>query len=60
MEDWYTMEQQIRDRLAEARSASRWRVPDATAKARPFRLIQWVWARAVHVPLELSFLIRGR
>lgn len=63
-EDWYTVEQQIRDRLTEARAAARIRGLTqglAPAARRPhsvgitiIRLANWVLARAMQLPLELS------
>ncbi len=61
-EDWYTVEQQIRDRLTEARAAARIRALTeelAPTARRPtsvgiIRLASWVLARAMQLPLELS------
>ena len=61
-ENWYAIEQQIRDRLSEARAAARIRA--LTQKAAPtarrqnriamIRLANRAWARAMQLPLELS------
>ncbi len=63
-EDWYTVEQQIRDRISEARAAARVRTltqKRAPTARRPnsvgitiIRLANWVLARAMPLPLELS------
>ncbi len=63
-EDWYTVEQQIRDRLTEARTAARIRSLSqglAPAARRPhsvgtafIRFASWVWARARELPPEGS------
>ena len=63
-EDWYTVEQQIRDRLTDARAAARMRPLTQklalTARRRNsvgitiIRLANWVLARAMQLPLELS------
>ena len=62
--DWYTVEQQIRDRLTEARAAAQIRT--LTQKLAPrarrpnsvgitiIRLANWVLARAMQLPLEIS------
>jgi hypothetical protein len=63
-ENWYAVEQQVRDRLTEARAAARIRA--LTQKVAPtgrrpnsvgiamIRLANRAWARAVQLPLELS------
>jgi|HubBroStandDraft_6_1064221.scaffolds.fasta_scaffold885922_1 hypothetical protein len=63
-ENWYALEQQIRDRLTEARAAARIRT--LTAKLAPtarrpnaagttiVRLANWVLGRPMRSPLELS------
>ena len=63
-ENWYAVEQQIRDRLTDARAAARIRT--LTQKLAPtarrqnsvgitiIRLANWVLARAMQLPLELS------
>jgi len=63
-ENWYAVEQQIRDRLTDARAAARIRT--LTQKLAPtarrqysvgitiVRLANWVLARAMQLPLELS------
>ena len=63
-ENWYAVEQQIRDRLTDAREAARIRA--LTRKLGPtarrpnsvgitiIRLANWVLARAMQLPLELS------
>jgi hypothetical protein len=63
-ENWYAVEQQVRDRLIEARAAARIRA--LTQKAAPtargpnstgiaiVRPANWTWARAVQLLLELS------
>lgn len=63
-EYWYTVEQQVRDRLTEARAAARIRTMTqklAPTARRPnsvgitiIRLASWVLARAMQLPLELS------
>ena len=63
-ENWYAVEQQIRDRLTEARARARtWTMTQGPTPAarRPHAvgitiilLGSWVWARAVQLPLELS------
>ena len=62
-EDWY-LEQQIRDRLTEARAAARIRIPTQKLAPTPrrqnsvgitiIRLSNWVLARAMQLSLELS------
>jgi hypothetical protein len=61
-ENWYAVEQQVRDRLAEARAAARIRA--LTQKAAPtarrrngiamIRLANWTSACAMQLALELS------
>lgn len=63
-ENWYAVEQQVRDRLSEARAAARIRALTqklAPTARRPnsvgitiIRLANWVLARAMQLPLELS------
>ena len=63
-ENWYAVEQQVRDRLTEARAAARIRTLTqklAPTARRPnsvgitiIRLANWVLARAMQLPLELS------
>ena len=63
-ENWYPVEQQVRDRLSEARAAARIRALTqklAPTARRPnsvgitiIRLVNWVLARAMQLPLELS------
>ena len=62
-ENWYALEQQIRDRLTEARAAARIRTLTANAPTarRPnaagttiVRLANWVLGRPMRSPLELS------
>ena len=63
-ENWYAVEQQIRDRLTEARAAARIRTLTqklAPTARRPnsvgitiIRLASWVLARAMQLPLVLS------
>ena len=63
-EAWYLVEQQIRDRLTEARAAARLRTPTqkpAQTGRRPnsvgitiIRLANWVLARAMQLSLGLS------
>jgi len=63
-ENWYAVEQQIRDRLTEARAAARiWTLTQklALTARRPnsvgitiIRLANWVLARAMQLPLELA------
>jgi hypothetical protein len=63
-ENWYAVEQQIRDRVTEARAAARTRTLIhglAPSARRPysitiafFRLASWVLARALGLPLKLS------
>ncbi len=63
-ENWYAIEQDIRDRLTEARAAARFRTVTqklASTKRRPNvigitinRLANWVLARTMRLPLELS------
>ena len=63
-ENWYAIEQQIRDRLTEARAGARtWTLTGGLVPAarRPhavgitiIRLGSWVLARAMQLPLELS------
>ena len=63
-ENWYAVEQQVRDRLSEARAAARIRALTqklAPTARRPnsvgitiIRLASWVLARAMQLPLELS------
>ena len=63
-ENWYPVEQQVRDRLSEARAAARIRALTqklAPTARRPnsveitiIRLANWVLARAMQLPLELS------
>jgi len=62
-EDW-DLEQQIRDRLTEARAAARIRIPTQKLAPTPrrqnsvgitiIRLSNWVLARAMQLSLELS------
>ena len=63
-ENWYALEQQIRDRLTEARAAARIRTltanlaptarrPNATGTT-IIRLANWVLGRAMRSPRELS------
>ena len=59
-ENWYAVEQQVRDRLTEARAAARVRTLTrglAPTARRPhfvgtafIRLVSWVWARAMESP----------
>jgi hypothetical protein len=61
-EDWYTVEQQVRDRLTEARAAARiWTLtPKLAPTARHLnvvgitiiRLANWVLARAMRSPVD--------
>jgi len=63
-ENWYAVEQQVRDRLNEARTAARIRALTqrlAPTARRPnsvgttlMRVARWVWARAMPLPRELS------
>ena len=63
-EDWYTVEQQIRDRLTEGQAAARIRTltqkfPSTARRSNSvgitiIRLANWVLARAMRLPLELS------
>ena len=63
-ENWYAVEQQVRDRLSEARAAARIRALTqklAPTARRPnsvgitiIRVTSWVLARAMQLPLELS------
>ncbi len=63
-ENWYAVEQQIRDRLNEARAAARTRAliqKLAPTARRPnsvgitiIRLANWILARAMQLPRELS------
>ena len=63
-ENWYELEQRIRDRLTEARAAARVRTLTqrvAPTARRPnsvgitiIRLANWALARAMQLPLELS------
>ncbi len=63
-EDWYTVEQQVRDRLTEARAAGRIRTlpPKLAPTARRpnvvgitiIGLANWVLARAMRSPVDLS------
>ena len=63
-ENWYAIEQQIRDRLTEARAAARtWSLIHGLAPSarRPYSitvtfipLASWVLARALGLPLKLS------
>ena len=63
-ENWYAVEQQVRDRLSEARAAARIRALTqklAPTARRPnyvgitiIRLANWVSARAMRLPPELS------
>ena len=63
-ENWYAVEQQIRDRLTDARAAARIRALTqklAPTARRPnyvgitiIRLANWVLARAMQLALELS------
>jgi hypothetical protein len=58
-ENWYAAEQQVRDRLTEARAAARIRTltrglqPKARRPhfigAAVIRLVSWVWARAIEL-----------
>jgi len=70
-EDWYTVEQRVRDRLTEARAAARIRTmtqelaPTARCPSSVgitiIRLARRVLARAMQAPLELSrALVRAR
>jgi len=63
-ENWYAVEQQVRDRLSEARAAARIRALTqklAPTARRPnsvgitiIRVTSWVLARAMRLPPELS------
>ena len=63
-ENWYAAEQEVRDRLTEARAAARIRTLTqrlAPAARRPHavrvaftRLTSWVWARTIGLPTALS------
>lgn len=63
-ENWYAVEQQVRDRLTEARAAARLRALTeglAPPARRPhsagiafIRLAGWIWARATELPSTLS------
>ena len=63
-ENWYPVEQQVRDRLSEARAAARIRALTqklAPTARRPnsvgitiIRVTSWVLARAMRLPPELS------
>ena len=63
-ENWYAVEQQVRDRLSEARAAARIRTLTrglAPVARRPHairvaftHLASWVWARTIELPAALS------